>query len=241
MTIFRSKNIIKGIGNISELNIDFSKSEKYVLIKGSIIINIRNTPLYANVYITNKDKQKYYDFIKFLGVPYKYIQNIDETPFVHQRQLINSGIGTISVAHKEIIKINNINNNKVLFYGKLLNNHSMALNNIEHYSINDADEYIDITLTGIKIDNNHIMCIFSNNYYQMIEILLPNNLQTNDMYDLEVGFKSGFETNDSIVKGNKQSCFIIKGYKKNNCNHSSDIISKFKNDWDIRQELKKTK
>ena len=81
-------NMVKCIGTISEILIDFIPKQDNIILKGSIVLHVNDSYIRFNFFTNKKMTTEYYDMIELFGIPYEYIQSIDNEGYVLFESLI---------------------------------------------------------------------------------------------------------------------------------------------------------
>lgn len=188
---YNCANSLYGIGTISELNINFLKNEyDDVVIQGCIILNINNSYVLSYVNINNSNQKKYYDFIKLLGLPYNFIQSVDEQPYILSNPLIKCYHGKIKANGKVVHTIESDKPSQIYFVGRL-NANSITLN--YGVLVDNQQEYIKGYLQGIKLATDEFISIYQDSQSILPICDLSSKLIYDELYSIEI---EGYVDND---------------------------------------------
>ena len=95
-------NTVKCIGTISEILIEFIPKQDNIILKGSIVLHVNDSYIRFNFFTNKKMANEYYDMIELFGVPYEYIQSIDNDSYTLFEDLIQCELsGKIKVVTNE--------------------------------------------------------------------------------------------------------------------------------------------
>ena len=245
-------NTIKCIGTISEILIEFIPKQDNIILKGSIVLQVNGSYIRFNFFTNKKMKNDYYDMIELFGIPYEYIESIDNDKYTLFEDLIQCELcGKIKVWNNKDNKIEyNIHNDKPnkLFVVVNLNEYG---NNITYAKRSNNKCGLGVRLQGViyKANTvNHTLTIinstkdgdvkFINLRYEeeLFDSLLK--IKVGAVCDMNVIWDKGYELNENIVSNTIGASYKLIDIKETDVVYSKDTIKDIIQLYEIEQEVK---
>ena len=245
-------NIVKGIGTISEIVIDFIPKQYNIILKGSIILHIDDSYIRFNFFTNKKMRNEYYDMIELFGIPYKYIESIDKDKYTLNERLIQCemcGKVRIHIDKDNRIEYNISNKNP---------NKLFVIANVNEYgnNITYAKRSIKQCGLGIKLQGvlykanikNHIVTIINSNKdgdVKFIDIRYDENLidrlkeiTIGSVCDFNIIWDKGYKIDENIVSDTIGASYKLIDIKETDVVYSKDTIKDIIQLYEIEQEVK---
>lgn len=232
-------NIVKCIGAISEINVEFIKKDNGdVNIRGSIVLSINDDYIKFNIFTSKKMNERYYNIIETLGIPYSFISNIDKDEYKINVNPITVGmVGSAKIIENDTIvkkvDFNQSNNPTKLFIISNLSQYGNQSTYVSRVEGKKSDA-INVLLQGIlyKMDKDYIHFVLTskNSDIKIIKLSYDKDIVNKvksikqfSLYDLSLKWDKGFDIQDNIVVGSR-----IVGYKLIDISPTDDICDKDK-------------
>lgn len=244
-------NIVKCIGTISEILIEFIPKNDNILLKISCVLNVNNSYLKFNFFTNKKLKNDYYNLISLFGIPYDYIEQIDNDSYVMNEQLIgcevsgkirvwldsNSKLDYILPSKSDrLFIVSNINKygNNVTYAQRTKNKSGLEVKlQGAIFKINKKDSILTIVNTSTNGDVKFIDMRYDNSLLAKIQATKKCCI-----CDLSIIWDKGYDLiNDNIVSNTNGASYKVVDVKETtNCYEKEsikDILTLYK----IEQEL----
>lgn len=213
-------NIIKCIGTISEINLEFYQKEDNVVVRGSVVLLVNDSYIRFNIFTNKKQSEQYYSLLETIGIPYHFIQSIDKDSYELDKsvQAITVGMcGSVKIVKdKQVLKQVNLNqceNPTKLFIISNLTEYGNQSTYINRAN-NKAKYGISISLQGIiyKLDNGYADIIIpTDSDIRIVKIKCLRDADIGKTYDFQLEWNKGYEINDNIISNVESSGFQIVG------------------------------
>lgn len=216
-------NTVKGVGTISEINVEFKKTIDNVLLYGSIILSINSEDIRFNFFTSKKFRHDYYSILETIGIPYSFISTIDKDKYtLEQNPIVVSKMGSVKIidSNKNILKNTNFiqdsNATKLFIIGKI----DEYGNKITHIDRTSKEEILSLRTQGIpyKFSSDYIEFIIINKSTE-VEIIRMNckikvlekvkKIPVGSICDLKLKWNKGYDIYDNIITNVKKSCFEL--------------------------------
>ena len=245
-------NMVKCIGTISEILIDFIPKQDNIILKGSIVLHVNDSYIRFNFFTNKKMKSEYYDMIELFGIPYEYIQSIDNDRYVLFEELIQCELGgKIRVWNdKESKKEYVISNNKAdkIFCISNINEYG---NNITYAKRSAKQCGLGIRLQGVIYKANidkHILTIVNSNKdgdVKFIELRYDDELmdklkkmKVGSVCDFNITWDKGYEIDENIVSNTIGASYKLIDFDMTDVVYNKDTIKDLIQLYEIEQEVK---
>ena len=245
-------NMVKCIGTISEILIDFIPKQDNIILKGSIVLHVNDSYIRFNFFTNKKMKSEYYDMIELFGIPYEYIQSIDNDRYVLFEELIQCELGgKIRVWNdKESKKEYVISNNKAdkIFCISNINEYG---NNITYAKRSAKQCGLGIRLQGVIYKANidkHILTIVNSNKdgdVKFIELRYDDELmdklkkmKVGSVCDFNITWDKGYEIDENIVSNTIGANYKLIDFDMTDVVYNKDTIKDLIQLYEIEQEVK---
>lgn len=246
-------NTIKCIGTISEILIEFIPKQDNIILKGSIVLHVNDSYIRFNFFTNKKMKNEYYDMIELFGIPYEYIESIDNDKYTLFEDLIQCELcGKIRVwidkDNKFDYNIPSNHKSDKLFVISNLNEYG---NNITYAKRSTNKCGLGVQLQGViyKANTvNHTLTIinstkdgdvkFINLRYddELFDRLLKIKVGT--VCDMNIIWDKGYELNDNIVSNTIGASYKLIDIEETDIVYSKDTIKDIIQLYEIEQEVK---
>lgn len=245
-------NTVKCIGTISEILIEFIPRQDNIILKGSVILRVNDSYIRFNFFTNKKMKSEYYDMIELFGIPYEYIQSIDNDRYVLFEELIQCELGgKIRVWNdKESKKEYVISNNKAdkIFCISNINEYG---NNITYAKRSTKQCGLGIRLQGVIYKANidkHILTIINSNKdgdVKFIELRYDDELmdklkkmKVGSVCDFNITWDKGYEIDENIVSNTIGANYKLIDFDMTDVVYNKDTIKDLIQLYEIEQEVK---
>ena len=245
-------NMVKCIGTISEILIDFIPKQENIILKGSIVLHVNDSYIRFNFFTNKKMKNDYYDMIELFGIPYEYIQSIDNDKYVLFEDLIQCEMcGKIRVwkdneTRKEYIIPNN-QADKIF----CISNINEYGNNITYAKRSTKKCGLGVQLQGVIYKanlNKHILTIINSNKDGDVKFIqmryddeLMNKLKqmkVGSVCDFNIVWDNGYKIEDNIVSDTIGSSYKVVDFNMTDVVYDKDTIKDLIQLYNIEQEVK---
>lgn len=240
-------NMVKCIGTISEILIEFIPKQDNIILKGSIVLHVNDSYIRFNFFTNKKMKNDYYDMIELFGIPYEYIQSIDNDSYVLFEDLIQCELsGKIKVGTKEY-NLSNHNPNK-LFAIANINEYG---NNITYAKRSNNKCGLGVKLQGVlykaDIDRHMLIIInstkdgdvkFINLRYDDSLMCKLKQVKIGTICDMNVLWDNGYELNGNIVSNTVGASYKLIDINATDVVYDKDTIKDIMKLYEIEQEIK---
>ena len=245
-------NMIKCIGTISEILIDFIPKQDNIILKGSIVLHVNDSYIRFNFFTNKKMKNDYYDMIELFGIPYEYIQSIDNDKYTLFEDLIQCELcGKIRVwSDKESKQEYIIPNNKAdkIFCISNINEYG---NNITYAKRSTKRCGLGVQLQGVvykaKLDKHMLTIINSNKDgdVKFIELRYDDELM-DKLKQMKVGsicnfniiWDKGYNIDENIVSDTIGASYKLINFDMTDVIYDKDTIKDLIQLYEIEQEVK---
>ena len=244
--------MVKCIGTISEILVEFIPRNDNIILKGSIVLHVNNSYIRFNFFTNKKMKNEYYDMIELFGIPYDYIKSIDNDEYTLFEDLIQCEMcGKIRVwldkETKVDYNVHNINADK-LFCISNINEYG---NNITYAKRSTKRCGIGVKLQGVVYKANtdkHMLTIINSNKdgdVKFIQMRYDDELmdrlkqiKVGSVCDFNVTWDNGYRIEDNIVSDTIGASYKIVDFTTTDVVYDKDTITDLIQLYKIEQEVK---
>ena len=244
--------MVKCIGTISEILIDFIPKQDNIILKGSIILHVNDLYIRFNFFTNKKMKNDYYDMIELFGIPYEYIQSIDSDKYILFEDLVQCEMcGKIRVWNdNETKKEYVIPNNQA--------DKIFCISNINEYGNNITYAKRSIKRCGLGVQlqgviykanlNKHMLTIINSNKdgdVKFIELRYDDELmdklkqmKVGSVCDFNIIWDNGYKIEDNIVSDTIGASYKLIDFDMTDIVYDKDTIKDLIQLYNIEQEVK---
>ena len=236
-------NIIKCIGTISEINIEFYPNGN---VHTTIILSINGDSVRFNQFINKKyNNEQYYQLLETIGIPYKFISCIDNDEYE-----LSDGIKPIELSMIGSVKIMNGKNNvrsqvdfnrtsrpTKLFVISTLNEYGL---NMTYMSRTSKQSYISPNIQGViyRIENDYATVVINQDI--IVEFRCDESVVDKIVYNEICNFKltwdNGYDIIDDVISNVKQSGFRLIDIKSTGIGYDKGTMDTLVKIYDIKRE-----
>ena len=245
-------NMVKCIGTISEILIDFIPKQDNIILKGSIVLHVNNTYIRFNLFTNKKMKNDYYDMIELFGIPYEYIQSIDNDKYVLFEDLIQCEMcGKIRVWNDNETKKEYIIPNNQADKIFCISNINEYGNNITYAKRSTKRCGLGVQLQGVIYKanlNKHMLTIINSNKdgdVKFIQMRYDDELmdklkqmKVGSVCDFNIVWDNGYKIEDNIVSDTIGASYKIVDFTTTDVVYDKDTIKDLIQLYNIEQEVK---
>ena len=240
-------NTVKCIGTISEILIEFIPKQDNIILKGSIVLHVNDSYIRFNFFTNKKMASEYYDMIELFGIPYEYIQSIDNDSYTLFEDLIQCELsGKVKVGTNEY----NLSNRKAdkLFVIANINEYG---NNITYAKRSNNKCGLCVKLQGVIYKantKNHTLTIINSTKdgdVKFINIRYDNKIfdrllkiKVGTVCDMNVVWDNGYELNENIVSNTIGASYKLIDIKETDIIYDKQTIKDIIQLYEIEQEIK---
>lgn len=251
-------NIVKCVGEISEIKFDFIKKQDNIYVNGVISLNINNNfiKIWYNdsKYYENVLNKRYYDLIEFLGVGYDILSAIDKHEYTLNKSLIECTMsGKINVFKNDTL-VNSIslpnNQTKKMFCIGHLTEYGISTKYLSDVVGND---YIDAKLQGVVLSATKsfakILVIKDKYCLQTFNMKLYNeklfdkikSIEVGSLLDLNILYSKGYKIKGNVVDSTDYRGYVLTDINETGFVYDKKYIQSLLREEKIKQEAKKNK
>ena len=231
MKNLKASSKIEGVGILKEITVNFTKKNDCIMVKSKLVLNINGNYFYCIFNTTNKNFNRYYNLIKFLGLPYKYIESIDEQTYTLSNPILQCPFGNVNINNKKILNLSKDKETYVQFNGQLITDKMIS---IKFMTIEEKqDSYIDCIIKGICC-KKQLLLIHNEDYVQMLDIHHKDMID-NKTYECKLNIGGGDVIDGNIVKKTNSSFMYIDEIKEIENDITEKIISTYEHKWRVYQ------
>ena len=244
--------MVKCIGTISEILIDFIPKQDNIILKGSIVLHVNDSYIRFNLFTNKKMKNDYYDMIELFGIPYEYIQSIDNDKYVLFEDLIQCEMcGKIRVWNDNETKKEYIIPNNQADKIFCISNINEYGNNITYAKRSTKRCGLGVQLQGVIYKanlNKHMLTIINSNKdgdVKFIQMRYDDELmdrlkkiKVGSVCDFNVTWDNGYRIEDNIVSDTIGASYKIVDFTTTDVVYDKDTIKDLIQLYNIEQEVK---
>ena len=245
-------NMVKCIGTISEILIDFIPKQDNIILKGSIVLHVNDSYIRFNLFTNKKMKNDYYDMIELFGIPYEYIQSIDNDKYVLFEDLIQCEMcGKIRVWNDNETKKEYIIPNNQADKIFCISNINEYGNNITYAKRSTKRCGLGVQLQGVIYKanlNKHMLTIINSNKdgdVKFIQMRYDDELmdklkqmRVGSVCDFNIIWDNGYKIKDNIVSNTIGASYKLIDFDMTDVVYDKDTIKDLIQLYNIEQEVK---
>ena len=244
--------MVKCIGTISEILIDFIPKQDNIILKGSIVLHVNDSYIRFNLFTNKKMKNDYYDMIELFGIPYEYIQSIDNDKYVLFEDLIQCEMcGKIRVWNDNETKKEYIIPNNQADKIFCISNINEYGNNITYAKRSTKRCGLGVQLQGVIYKanlNKHMLTIINSNKdgdVKFIQMRYDDELmdklkqmRVGSVCDFNIIWDNGYKIKDNIVSNTIGASYKLIDFDMTDVVYDKDTIKDLIQLYNIEQEVK---
>ena len=244
--------MVKCIGTISEILIDFIPKQDNIILQGSVVLHVNDSYIRFNLFTNKKMKNDYYDMIELFGIPYEYIQSIDNDKYVLFEDLIQCEMcGKIRVWNDNETKKEYIIPNNQADKIFCISNINEYGNNITYAKRSTKRCGLGVQLQGVIYKanlNKHMLTIINSNKDSDVKFIQMRyddelmdrlkQIKVGSVCDFNVTWDNGYRIEDNIVSDTIGASYKIVDFTTTDVVYDKDTIKDLIQLYNIEQEVK---
>lgn len=230
-------NVIKCVGTISEINIEFEKVDNSVKIRGSIVLLVNDSYIRFNLFSSKMFSKQYYTILETVGIPYSFISCIDKDSYKLSKNTVTVGMfGTVKIVEgKTVLKRVDLFQSDKPSKLFVIANMDEYGNKITYMDNSNLEPYIEANIQGIpyQISNRHVTFISTNKDSDVsmlkfrYDYLIKDNIKAIELgsiCDLKLEWDKGYDISDNVVTGSKTSGFRMTDIRSTGYVYETSVI-----------------
>jgi hypothetical protein len=216
--IKKCANIIKCVGILSEIKLDYIHTKDNIICKGYFVLRIDNKYIKFNVFTNKKSIENYYDLIEIMGVQYDFFKQVDNDNYTLDEQLIKVGLSGRINLYQDKILTNSISLKPTkrptsLFVVGKLTEYGCQSTYVQRTNVNN---YIEFELQGIphKLQDNLLTLVLvsnsNDNYAKVIELkYYGDKIYDDTICNLKLKYNKPYDIQDNVISNVHKFEFIV--------------------------------
>lgn len=253
-------NIIKGVGTLSEMKVDFVKTENNISISCSISLLVDNNCLklkyFDNKFYGKSLNKQYYHFLEFIGLTYDEISAIDTNSYKLDDTVIDSLMGGSINIYSGKTLINSIQMRpapttaqKIAFVGNIWEKYTVAkyLQRCDNVS-----DFINVDFQGVFISVDEksmvtkVLSIKDDCNIQLLDIHLKNStlfdkiksVKIGALVNLDLQYSVGYKISNDIISPASVFGYVLNDFIATEFVYDKKYIEEILAEYNIKQKVK---
>ena len=211
-------NIVKCIGTISEINIEFYPNGN---IRGVVVLN---KSMRVNLFAL-QHSGLYYNILETIGIPYHFISTVDKIPYeLSEKPIVVGMVGSVKIMQDKKTVIKQVDLNRTSRPNKLF-----IIANMTEYGLQATyvartvnKDYVFTNIQGVLCDNDVIFIptetIIKVRYDKIFEY------ERGRIYDLSLVWDMGYDIDCNIISNVNGSGFRLVDIHETDMRYDTDTI-----------------